>query len=203
MASSELPMACWLWWPLATGAVTWPWLGPLLTIAAVLGGWWRVICLRQALRGSPWVGASLLPRCWALIAFAWSSLGLAVGVGLILLSLRMQPGVSTSTLLQTWRIAAVAEVLVAILWVLREASVRQSRWVALMMAAAGGLVAICTSLQWLAATRPEAVADSRLVAVAAFAMLLLGGSVAVVLIADGAGRVLASETDEAFDRQSS
>lgn len=196
-------MACWLWWPLATGAVAWPWLGPLFTVAAVFGGWWRVICLRQALRGSPWVAAALLPRCWALIALGGSSLGVAVGVSLILLSLRMEPGVSTSTLLHIWRIASVAEVLVAILWVLREAGVRQSRWVALMMAGAGALVAISTSLQWLASTRPEAVAESRLVAVGAFSAILLTGSMAVVLIADGVGRVLASEAEEAFDRESS
>ena len=198
-AASEFPNACWLWIPLTTGAVIWPWLGPVLTPIAMLGGWWRVICLRQAIRGSRWLRSSWLPRIWATYAFAWSSLGVAASVAVLLPSLGLEPGLAPHGLLQAWRLATVAEMGLAILWVMREASIRESGWVWLMMTFAAILGVICLGVQWLIHANPAILEGSRLAIFGLFAVLLGAGSVAPLLIADGVGRVLTSEADEVLD----
>lgn len=202
LASSELPAACRLWLPVTLGGVILPWLGPLLVVLSMLGGWWRVIALRQVLAGSPWLRQSLLPRCWSLVAFLWSSLGVAVSGSSVLLSLGMEPGVSPHHLLNAWRLLTVLELGVAMLWVVRESAARESRWVGLMMAAAAALLAVGGGIQWMVATRPEMLDGRRLLVFAMIAITLLSGAVAPLLIADGVGRVLTSETDEALDRES-
>lgn len=198
-AAAELPVACWLWIPLTTGAVTWPWLGPLLIPIAMLAGWWRVICLRQALEGSRWIRSSTLPRIWARFEVAWSGLGVVVTAAMVLDHIGLEPFLPIQGLLHAWRLATAVGMGLAILWVMREAAIRESPSVRLLMAGAGLLVTFGVCVQWIIGANPDLVSGNK---VLAFAMLVLqtgSGVIAGLLVADGVGRVLRSETDEVLD----
>jgi hypothetical protein len=199
MAASELPVACCLWIPVTTGAVNWPWLGPVLTPIAMLAGWWRVICLRQAMEGSRWIRSSRLPRFWARFEVAWSGLGLVVTAAVLLGYIGPEPGLPTQGLLHVWRLATAADMGLAILWVMREAAIRESSSVRLLMAGAGLLVTLGVCLQWIIGANPDLVSGNKVLAFALFVLQTGIGVTSGLLVADGVGRVLRSETDEVLD----
>lgn len=198
----DLPKACLTWIPVTLGAVAWPLLGPPITFMAVLGGWWRVLALRQAVRASPGIRQSLLPRAWLGVAVVWGVLGVATVAAMISRSIGVDPGIPLRPLFEAWRLATLGELMLAMLWVTLEAWSRASLWLLGPMAAAAVALTVAAGLQWMIAIEPALLQQRRFILVAIFLGVIAGGLLAPMLISDGVGRVLKSESDEAFERDS-
>jgi len=196
----DLPKACRFWIPATAGVIFWPLVGPVVALLAVLGAWWRGIAILQASRASPDLAGCLTFRLWGCGALAVAAFG-AVAVTEVVagsfLGVRVAPW-----LLGWWWLATLGEIVMAVLWVAREALRRESRWVLLPLAGALTTLAVAAGLQLLAAAQPDLLSGRRLVVVATIAATALTGVIGPLLIADGIGRVLGSETEEAFERES-
>lgn len=198
---SDLSLGCWMALPVATGMVAWPYLGVPLGILAAIGAWWRVAgLLPVAWHRGPGVDPSSLARAWLLVAVVVAVAG-CLAMGLAMLSSLGLDLPWVAPLRDGWRAAANLELLLGAAWIAREAVERSSTWAAALMGAAAACLLVSGALQVGVRTAPDALLQPR--ALAAITMLgMVGcGSLAIMLVADGAGRVLSSMSSDSLDAE--
>lgn len=196
LSSTELPRASWWWLPLTLGLFAIRNALVPVSVFLILGGWWRFLCLKR-LRAAG-VEDGLL-RLWRRLLAIWCVTGLFVVAGIAKVGIDglseqwMQRAMAAWDL---WRLVAVAEMLVATVWIARGAVRRDSAWAAVLVGA--GFAASLISISLLDLTQRSAGGPLTLLLGAIRTVCGLAGP---LLIADAASRLLQSMSAERLDEE--
>lgn len=187
--------------PAVCGMVVWPYVGLPLGILAAIGAWWRVAgLLPVAWHRGPGVDPAALVRAWLMVAVATATAG-CLAMGLALLSSLGLELPWLAPLREGWRAATMVELLLGAGWIAREAWERSSSWAAVLMGVAAACLLVSGTLQVAVHAAPDALLQPR--ALAAITMLGTVGcaGLAIMLVADGAGRVLSTMSSDSLDAE--
>ena len=197
MLASDLPKGCLALIPVVSGLVNWGLLGVVLTLLCLLGGLWRLL----ALQGISAAGsASRWTRAWLWVATFGSIIGIAgfagrvAGAGSPLAPMREAAEVA-------WRASALAELTLAMLWIGIGAVERGSRWMLALLGFAAISMVSSVGAQWALASDGDAWRDQPSMVALLGLVMLGGGIVAPVIVADGCSRLLQSMTSETLDEE--
>ena len=170
----------------------------LLSLLAVLGGLWRVLALREI---RPTGAGGVLTGLWLLAATAGSAAGLASSMGR--LTGQVGPlGEWVPLASNLWRALALAELLLATIWIAAGAIERRSHW-ALVPLGMGALATVSSAVAQAALVASgEALQDVPLAIAAIGLVAIVGGIAGPALIADGCSRMLQSLSSEALEQDS-
>lgn len=199
---SDLAVGCWASIPVAAGMVVWPYVGLPLGAIAAIGACWRVFGLFPvAWRQLPGVQTSGWARIWMLLAVGGTLIG-AVAIAVTLLATFGAELPWAGALRDLWRTVTLMELLTAAVWVAGEALDRGSRWATVLMGMAGTALVLSAGLQVLVQVAPDALLQNRLMAVLLILFITGSGVLGVLLVADGASRVMASLCSDALEAES-
>lgn len=199
---SDLTFGCWMSIPVAAGMLVWPYVGLPLGAIAAIGACWRIFgLLPVGWRALPGARTSVWVRIWMLLAVSGVLLGL-VAMGSTLFATFGADLPWSGALRNLWRAVTLAELLTAIVWVAVEALDRNSRWALVLMGIAASALILSSGLQVLVQLVPDALLQRRIVAVLVLLCITASGVLGVLLVADGAGRVMASLCSDALEAES-
>jgi len=199
---SDLAVGCWASIPVAAGMIVWPCVGLPLGAIAAIGACWRVFGLFPvAWRQLPGVQTSGWVRIWMLLAVGGTLIG-AVAMAATLLATFGADLPWSGALRDLWRTVTLMELLTAAVWVAGEALDRGSRWATVLMGVAGTALVLSAGLQVLVRVAPDALLQNRLMAVLLILFITGSGVLGVLLVADGASRVMASLCSDALEAES-
>lgn len=199
---SDVTFGCWMSIPVAAGMLIWPYAGVPLGALAAIGAWWRVLGLFPvATRDLPGVRTSGWVRIWLLLALVGSMLGI-LATGATLFGAFGADLPWAAALRDLWRAVTLVELVTAMVWVSVEALERESRWAVVLMGIAGVAVVLSAGLQVLVQLAPGTMLPSRPIAVLLILAITGSGALGVLLVADGASRVMASMCSEALEAES-
>lgn len=199
---SDLAVGCWTSIPVAAGILVWPHVGLPLGAIAAIGAYWRVFGLFPvAWRQLPGVQTSGWVRIWMLLAVSGTLIG-AVAMAATLLATFGADLPWSGALRDLWRTVTLLELLTAAVWVAGEALDRGSRWATVLMGVAGMALVLSAGLQVLVQVAPDALLQNRLMAVLLILSITGSGVLGVLLVADGASRVMASLCSDTLEAES-
>ncbi len=199
---SDLAVGCWASIPVAAGMVVWPYVGLPLGAIAAIGACWRVFgLLPVAWRELPGVQTSGWVRIWMLLAVGGTLIG-ALAMAATLFATFGAELPWSGALRDLWRTVTLIELLTAVVWVAGEALDRDSRWATVLMGVAGMALVLSAGLQVLVQMAPDALLQSRPMAVLLILLITGSGVLAVLLVADGASRVMASLCSDSLEAES-
>ena len=182
--------------------LVWPFVGLPLGAIAAIGACWRVFGLFPvAWRQLPGVQTSGWVRIWMLLAVSGTLIG-AVAMAATLLATFGADLPWSGALRDLWRTVTLMELLTAAVWVAGEALDRGSRWATVLMGVAGTALVLSAGLQVLVRVAPDALLQNRLMAVLLILFITGSGVLGVLLVADGASRVMASLCSDALEAES-
>ena len=199
---SDLAVGCWASIPVVAGMLVWPFVGLPLGAIAAIGACWRVFgLLPVAWRELPGVQTSGWVRIWMLLAVGGTLIG-AVAMAATLLATFGADLPWSGALRDLWRTVTLMELLTAAVWVAGEALDRGSRWATVLMVVAGMALVLSAGLQVLVQMAPDALLQNRLMSVLLILFITGSGVLGVLLVADGASRVMASLCSDALEAES-